>query len=79
MIKKIIGMGAIVVGVIIAVIGIFLKLKNNIAVSIIGGKDGPTSVFFAGKLGDEPSILGIVVGILLVAVGIVLVFKKIER
>lgn len=29
MVKKIIGMGAIVVGVIIAVIGIFLKVKDN--------------------------------------------------
>ena len=79
MIKKIIGMGAIVVGVFTAVIGIFSKVKDNIAVSIIGGKDGPTSVFVAGKFGTQPSIIGIIVGIVLLIVGLVLVFKKREK
>lgn len=76
MVNKIIGLGAIGVGVIIAGIGIFLKIKKNIAVSIIGGEDGPTSVFVAGKFGREQSIFGILVGIILFTVGTVLVFKK---
>ena len=34
----------------------FYSDENEISVSIIGGADGPTSVFIAGKLGGEDTM-----------------------
>lgn len=49
-------------------------MKHTVPVEIIGGADGPTTVFVAGKLGDE-AIIGIaIIGIVLIVVGI-LVYK----
>ena len=48
--KKRLGIIAGILGIVLAVIGIVLKQKENIAVSVIGGADGPTSIFIAGKL-----------------------------
>ena len=42
-------------------------MKENTAVSIIGGADGPTSVFVAGKLNGELAIISILIGIMAVA------------
>lgn len=47
--KKILGIIAGVVGIIFIIVGTALKMNNN-AISIIGGADGPTSVFVAAKL-----------------------------
>lgn len=47
--KKILGIVAGVVGIISVIVGVALKMNNN-AIAIIGGVDGPTSVFVAGKL-----------------------------
>lgn len=49
-------------------------MKHTMPVEIIGGADGPTAVFVAGKLGDEASIGIVIIGIVLIAVG-VLVYK----
>ena len=38
-----------------ALFGIVLKLKENTAISIIGGADGPTSIYVAGKISNIPS------------------------
>lgn len=55
----------IVIVALLAVVGIFLYERahvsfhsdeNGTSVSIIGGADGPTSVFIAGKLGEEDSM-----------------------
>ena len=50
------------------------------AVSIIGGADGPTSIFLAGKLGSSASfiVLGVVGLMIIVAVigGIILLSRK---
>ena len=75
--KKRLGIIAGILGIVLAVIGIVLKQKENIAVSAIGGADGPTSIFIAGKLnGDSFSFL-IVIGItLLILAGIVLYKRK---
>ena len=48
--KKRLGIIAGILGIVLAVIGIVLKQKENTAVSVIGGADGPTSIFIAGKL-----------------------------
>ena len=50
--KKRLGIIAGILGIVLAVIGIVLK-KENIAVSVIGGADGPTSIFIAGKLNGD--------------------------
>ena len=71
--------------VIIAVLGIFLatciaiiKYKTNASVAIIGGADGPTSIFLAGTLGDGFLITATLLGLILLTVGSVL-FMKIRR
>ena len=46
------------------------------SVSVIGGADGPTSIFVAGKIGGTPAIIGIIVGIVLLAIGIFIFARK---
>ena len=46
------------------------------SVSVIGGADGPTSIFVAGKIGGTPAITGIIVGIVLLAIGIFIFARK---
>lgn len=48
-----------------AALGIF-GLSENHAVAIIGGADGPTSVFVAGKVGNGDIVLGIAVAVLVI-------------
>ena len=76
--KKILTIIIAVIGILVAAVGIHWKTKAAVAVSIIGGADGPTSVFIAGKVGD--GIIGgaIVVGIILVSIGII-VYRKISK
>lgn len=64
-----------IAGAITLACGIGLKVKKNTAVSIIGGADGPTSVFIAGKIGTD-STLPLIIGIILLftAMGAVLFF-----
>lgn len=56
--------------------GVALKMNNN-AIAIIGGVDGPTSVFVAGKLNSVlVSILLIAIGVVMVIVAIIFYFLK---
>lgn len=66
------------IGILVAVMGIHWKTKDAVAVSIIGGADGPTSVFIAGKVGDGIILGVIVVGIILASIGII-VYRKISK
>lgn len=70
--KKIFAVILGVIGVIIAAAGIILKVKDQMAISIIGGADGPTSIFLAGKVGTGGAIFPIVSGIVLLVIGIAL-------
>ena len=63
--KKTIAIILGVMGLVLAVFSAILKWKKQMSVSIIGGADGPTSIFLAGKVGNDFSVAGIVVGILL--------------
>ena len=47
------------VAAIIAIAGFVLKWKNKVvySVGIIGGADGPTSIFVAGKVGNGAGII----------------------
>ena len=51
--KKIFGVIIGVLGIVLVILGGIMKLKENTAVSIVGGADGPTAVFVAGKLNDN--------------------------
>ena len=76
--KKILGIVAGVVGIISVIVGVALKMNNNaIAITIIGGVDGPTSVFVAGKLNSVlVSILLIAIGVVMLIVAIIFYFLK---
>lgn len=74
--KKAIGIGMGIIGVLLAIFGIIFKVKQNIAVSVIGGADGPTSIFVAGKVGGDVSVFAIIAGIVLIVVCGILLFKK---
>ena len=59
--------------------GVALKMNNN-AIAIIGGVDGPTSVFVAGKLNSVlVSILLIAIGVVMLIVAIIFYFLKTAR
>jgi LPXTG-motif cell wall-anchored protein len=72
--KKRLGIIAGILGIVLAVIGIVLKQKENTAVSVIGGADGPTSIFIAGKLNVDNFM--IVVGIILLILAGVIFYKR---
>lgn len=74
--KKRLGIIAGILGIVLAVIGIVLKQKENTAVSVIGGADGPTSIFIAGKLNVDSFIFMIVVGIILLILAGVIFYKR---
>lgn len=65
-----------VLGVLLTIAGVAAKAKKAVAVSVIGGADGPTSVFIAGKVGTDISVGLIAVGIILVVLTIILWIKK---
>ena len=71
----------IVIWMIASLIGIVVVAFSFIiwkadSVSIIGGSDGPTSVFLAGKVNPWSLIIELVVGLLLLAAGVVLIRKR---
>lgn len=67
-----------IIGAIMMMYGIVGKAKKAASISIIGGADGPTSIFLAGKVGNEFSIGLIVIGIALIVVA-VLTFLKMKK
>ena len=73
---KKLGLGMIALSIIIFIAGISMKIKQRAAIGIIGGADGPTSVFIAGKVPEGLGIMGILCGILLLGAGLYLIFRK---
>lgn len=74
--KKVLAVIAGMLGVLLVSIGIITKAKKAVAISIIGGADGPTSIFLAGKVGNDFSIGMIVIGAILVGLTIICVLRK---
>ncbi|NLL78796.1 MAG: sodium ion-translocating decarboxylase subunit beta [Clostridiales bacterium] len=77
--KLIYFLGCILVGagLVLGALSLSFWHKKAVAVSIIGGADGPTSVFLAGKIGGNVTAgLGIVAVVCLMAAGIVWFFWK---
>jgi oxaloacetate decarboxylase beta subunit len=73
--KKIIGSVLTIFGIGIIILSLVLKVKGQTAISIIGGADGPTSIFLAGKVGGN-FFVGVIVGVVLFAVGIFVLVRK---
>ena len=74
--SKIIGIISTVLGVLAALATIIFKMNESRSVSVIGGADGPTAIFLAGKIGAGSVVAGIVTGIVLIVVGVILIRKK---
>ena len=78
--KKIIGIILMVIGITMLALNLIFKINGEISlaksVSVIGGADGPTSIFIAGKIGGTPTIVGIIVGIIPLTAGIFMIARK---
>ena len=74
--RKIFGIGSCMIGLLLVVSGAVMKLTGNTAVTVIRGADGPTSVFVAGKLNGDFSVMLIVVGIVLLAIAAMIYWKR---
>ncbi len=78
--KKFVGIILTVIGIVIAAISLIFKVNGQMSVarsvSVIGGADGPTSIFVAGKIGGFSAITGMIVGVVLLTVGIFVIGKK---
>ena len=73
--KKILVIVAGIVGLIFVIIGAALKININ-AISVIGGVDGPTSVFVATKLNSYSVSMFIVIGVILLVAAIFFYLKR---
>ena len=73
--KKWIYMIAGVISALLLYFGITAKLNEQKAIAIIGGADGPTSIFIAGKIGYGSILTVIVVGVIIIA-GIIVMIKR---
>lgn len=73
--KKILVIVAGIVGLIFVIIGAALKINNN-AISVIGGVDGPTSVFVATKLNSSSVSMFIVIGVILLVAAMFFYLKR---
>ena len=73
------GFISLITGIILLIIGIVSKLGIIFPVLISNGTDGPTSVFYAGTVGDAATdwgVAGIAAGIILGMIGVILLKKK---
>lgn len=75
--KKVVGGIITIIGIVMAAWGIHVYVFAKEATSIlIGGADGPTSVFIAGKVGNGFGLGSIFVGIILAVAGVVIFIKS---
>ena len=65
--------------IIAALFGIVLRLKENTAISIIGGADGPTSIYVAGKISNIPVTISVVLGIVLLVIGVFVMIRNYKK
>lgn len=68
--NKVIGIVLGVIGVAAAALGIMIRTNGKASISIIGGADGPTSIFLAGKVGGASSTITIIIGIIFAVIGV---------
>ena len=73
--KKTVGIIMGIFGIILSVVGIVVKWKESVSVSVVGGVEGPTSVFVAGRLNENAPIQLLLSGMILLVIGAV-IFRK---
>lgn len=73
--KRIAGIVFIAAGLLTALAGIIIKTNMASDIAIIGGADGPTLIFIAGRIG-YPVYGTLIVGSILLITGLVLVLMK---
>ena len=74
--KKVFWIVPCIVGILFIIFGGIMKAKEDTAVSIIGGADGPTSVFVVGKLNGNLTITLFIIGIVLIVAAVIAFFKR---
>lgn len=74
--KKVVGILGCIIGFLLVILGSVMKLKEHTAVTIVGGADGPTSIFVAGQLNGDLAILFILIGIAVLAIILIGYLKK---
>lgn len=73
--KKVTGMILAMAGIVMVIAGVVIKVRKE-TTAVIGGADGPTAIFLAGKIGNGSMLAGAGVAAVLVIAGIVLIRKK---
>lgn len=63
------------IAVILLILGTMVKTKSASAISIIGGADGPTSIFLAGKINSGFESAALIIGIIMAVIAIILYRK----
>lgn len=75
-VKKVLGIIMGILGLVLVIIEILLKMEESMSISVIGGADGPTSIFLAGRIGGNISSLIIIVGVILMVIAGFILFKR---
>lgn len=65
-----------IIGSLLALYGFFTRPKRVSTSTVIGGADGPTAIYVAGKVGNDFSMALIAIGILLVVFAVILFMKN---
>ena len=73
--KKTVGGIIAIVGFVLSVFGIITRVKGATSI-VIGGADGPTSVFIAGKVGNGFGLGTIFAGVILAVAGVFIIIKS---
>lgn len=74
--KKVLWTFTCTVGMLLVVFGAALKMQENTAASIIGGADGPTSVYVVGKLNTNFPVVLMIIGIVVLAAAIIVCLRR---
>ena len=74
--KKVLGIVGCSIGFLLVILGSVMKVKEHTTFSIIGGADGPASVFVAGNLGGDLSISFILTGIAVLVITLICYLKR---
>lgn len=74
--KKVVGIIGCIIGFLLVIFGGVMKAKEHTAVSIIGGADGPTSIFLAGSLNGDLSISLILIGVVVLVITLIVCLKR---
>lgn len=70
------GLAALLAGAAAMLCGLVFFRREAASVAIIGGADGPTAIFIAGPALRTAAMAGIAAGVLLLAAGVWLVFRR---